>query len=71
MRFPLSFYDFSIWVTIVAIIILFTSEILQPKYKPKGIHIDTVRLRKVALMVSLLFLVTTSIIIVDIILWMV
>jgi hypothetical protein len=59
MNFPLSLSDVSLWLAVMAIILLITSELLysSPKYSAR-IAIDKKRLRIVALVLGLGFLVT-------------
>jgi hypothetical protein len=57
---PLSYWDFSLWTAVVAIILLVTSELLSPYYGITGININRGRLRLVALIVALVFLGTVA-----------
>ena len=68
MSFPLNFWDISLWLAISAIILLITSEILSPHYGKINILINRNRLRNVALMVSILFLLTLAILIINMVL---
>ena len=68
MIFPLSFWDISLWLAITAIILLITSEMLSPRYGKINIHINKKRLRNAALAVSILFLITVAIRVINIIL---
>ena len=61
MSFPLNFWDISLWLAISAIILLITSEMLSPHYGKINILINRNRLRNVALVVSILFLVMLAI----------
>jgi hypothetical protein len=67
MRFPLSFWDISLWLAITAIILLITSELISPYYGKTNLLINKKKLRNVALTVSTLFLATVAIRIVNII----
>jgi len=68
MTFPLGLWDISLWLSITAIVLLITSELLSPYYERTNIYINTKRLRNAALTVSLLFLATVAIRIISIIL---
>jgi hypothetical protein len=68
MSFPLGFWDISLWLAITAIILLITLEMLSPKYGKINIHINRKRLRNVTLVVSILFLTTVAIRILNILL---
>lgn len=50
MVFPLSLYDFSLWLAVMAIILLFTSELLHysPEYYSR-VGIDKTLLRLIAI----------------------
>ena len=61
MRFPLGFYDISLWLAISSIILLATSELLSPYYGRTGLIIEKGRLRRVALVLGVLFLSTVAI----------
>ena len=68
MKFPLDFWDISLWLAITAIILLITSELLSPYYGKTNILISKKRLKNTALAVSILFLATVAIRIISIIL---
>jgi uncharacterized membrane protein len=61
MNFPLSFWDISLWLAFTAIILLITSEIISPFYGKTKILINKKRLRNVALVMSIIFLITVVI----------
>ena len=61
MSFPLVFSDLSLWLAVTAIILLVTSELLSPSYGNTNIYINNKRLRNAAVVVSILFLVTLAI----------
>jgi hypothetical protein len=67
MGFPLGFWDISLWLSITAMILLATSELISPYYGKTKLLINKKRLRNVALTVSILFLVTVAARIVNII----
>ncbi|MFX0133288.1 MAG: hypothetical protein ACFFDN_06570 [Candidatus Hodarchaeota archaeon] len=67
MQLPLGFYDLSLWLTFSVIILYITSEFFNPLYGQKGILIDKDRLRIVALILGILFLLTNALRIVQII----
>jgi hypothetical protein len=64
--FPLSFEDLSILLAITAISLLIMSEVLYPYFGFK-VLINTKRLRRVAIIFSIAFLVTVTIRVVNII----
>jgi len=66
MSFPLSFWDISLWLAITVVILLITSEMLSPYYGKINIHISRKKLRNVALGLSILFLATVVIRIINI-----
>mgnify|MGYP001099491669 CR=1 FL=1 len=61
MRFPLSFWDVSLWLAITAILLLITSEMLSPRYGKINIRINRKRLKNAAFALSTLFLATVTI----------
>jgi hypothetical protein len=61
MRFPLSFWDISLWLAITGIILLITSELISPYYGKTSLLVNKKRLRNVAIIVSTLFLITVAI----------
>lgn len=66
MMFPLNFWDFSLLTAITAIILLITSEMLSPHYGRVNIKINRKRLKNAAFAVSIIFLATVAIRIVNI-----
>lgn len=67
MMFPLNFQDVSLFLAIIALILLIASELLLPYYGKINILINKKRLRNVAIMVSVFFLITVAIKIYEII----
>jgi len=67
MRFPLGFYDVSLWLAVAAIILLATSELISPHYGQTSLIIEKGRLRMAALILGVLFLATVAIRIYEII----
>jgi hypothetical protein len=67
MDFPLSFWDLSLWLAVTAIILLITSELISPHYGKTNLLINKKRLKKTSLTISILFLTTVAIRIVNII----
>lgn len=61
MQFPLSFLDISLFLAVIAIILLVTSELLSPYYGKRRILISKQRLKNVSLIVGILFIVTVII----------
>jgi hypothetical protein len=60
MEFPPGLWDVSLWLAIVAIILLATSELVSPYRGQTNLLIDKKRLRRVALVVGILFLMTLA-----------
>ena len=61
MRFPLGFYDISLWLAVTAIILLATSELLSTKYGKTSLIIEKNNLKTAALILGILFLSTIAI----------
>jgi hypothetical protein len=61
MTFPLGFWDVSLWLAVTAIILLITSEMLSPYYGKINIHINKKRLKNAGLAVSMAFLFTVGV----------
>lgn len=59
MQFPLSISDIGLWIAVMAIILLVTSELISPYSEHFGdFVIDKTRLRLVALILGAAFMVT-------------
>jgi len=67
MRFPLSFWDISLWLAVTAVILLATSELISPYYGKTNLLINKKRLRGAALLLGTLFMITVLIRIYEII----
>lgn len=61
MLFPLTFWDVSLWLAVTAIILLATSELISPRYGKTSLIIEKRRLRQAALLLGILFMLTTVI----------
>ena len=61
MRFPLTFWDISLWLAITAIILLITSELTSPDYGHTKLLIEKRKLRAATVVISILFMVTIAI----------
>jgi len=61
MEFPLTFWDTSLWLAITAIILLATAELISPYYGQTNLLIEKRRLRQVALLLGVLFMITVAI----------
>ncbi|EMR73656.1 hypothetical protein MCGE09_00571 [Thaumarchaeota archaeon SCGC AB-539-E09] len=61
MQFPLGFHELSLWLAVTSIILLTTSELLSPDYGRTELQIEKGRLRRVAFVLSILFLSTVAI----------
>jgi hypothetical protein len=68
MQFPLTFWDISLWLAIISIILLVTAELVSPYYGQTNLLIKKKRLRRVALIMGVLFLITVAIRVASIIL---
>lgn len=67
MQVPLSFWDFSLWLAVTAIILLVTSELISSYYGKTNLLVERKKLRNVAFTISILFLITVIIRIYEII----
>jgi hypothetical protein len=61
MYFPLSLGGISPWLAVTAIILLITSELISPYHGKTSLLINRKRLRNVALITSIMFLITIAI----------
>ena len=61
MSFPLSFWDISLWLAVISIFLLVTSELSSPRYGRINMPINNKRLRRIALAMGLFFLMTVCI----------
>jgi hypothetical protein len=68
MIFPLNIWDISLLLAITAIILMITSQLLNPYYGKVNLKINRARLRNSALATSILFLATVALKIISIIL---
>jgi len=68
MSFPLDFWDISLLLAIIAIILLITSEMLSPYHGKINIRVNRKKLKNAAFAVSILFLATVAIRIISIVL---
>ena len=57
-QFPLTFWDVSLWLAVVAIILLITSELISPYYGRTNLLIEKKNLRTVSLIVGIMFIAT-------------
>ncbi|UCC27845.1 MAG: hypothetical protein JSW29_07255 [Candidatus Bathyarchaeota archaeon] len=58
MQFPLSFADMTLWLAIMSIILLATSELISPYYGRTNLLVEEGRLRAVALTVGIMFILS-------------
>ena len=61
MQLPLTFWDFSLWLTVVTIILLATAEIISSYYGEATLFIEKNRLEIAALILGLLFMFTVAV----------
>jgi hypothetical protein len=67
MNFPLTFWDISLWLAVTAIILLIASELISPYYGKTNLLINKKRLKNTSLTISILFLTTAAIRIINMI----
>jgi hypothetical protein len=58
MTFALDLIETSLFLAVIAIILLITSEIISPYYGKTGILIEKQRLRKISLITVFIFIIT-------------
>jgi hypothetical protein len=58
MAFPLNLVEMSQLLAIIAVILLATSELISPNYSRIHIQIDKKKLKRISLMVAILFLIS-------------
>jgi hypothetical protein len=61
MQIPLTFWDISLWLAVTAIILLITAELISPYYGQTNILINKKKLKNIALITAILFLITVAI----------
>jgi len=61
MQFPMGFWDISLWLAVTAIILLATAELISPYYGRTNLIIEKKRLKQVALLLGVLFLITVAV----------
>jgi hypothetical protein len=61
MQIPLTFWDISLWLAVTAITLLITAELISPYYGQTNLHINKKNLKKAALIMGILFLITVAI----------
>jgi hypothetical protein len=61
MQIPLGFWDVSLWLAVTAIILLITAELISPYYGQTNLRINKKKLKNVALVLGILFLITVAI----------
>jgi len=61
MQIPLSFWDFGLWLAVVAIILLATAEIISSYYGEATIFVEKSRLEIAALILGLIFIFIVAI----------
>jgi len=61
MQMPLTFWDISLWLAVTAIILLITAELISPYYGRTSLLIREERLKNIALITAILFLITVAI----------
>lgn len=61
MNFPITFDDISLWIAITAIILWITLEVILVRYEKTKYRIERKKLKKITLMISILFMLTVVI----------
>lgn len=61
MQFPLTFWDMSLWLAVIAIILLATSELLSHDSGQTSLLVDKKKLKNVAIGTAILFLCTVAV----------
>ncbi|MGB9841314.1 MAG: hypothetical protein ACPLKZ_01165 [Candidatus Bathyarchaeales archaeon] len=61
MNFPLNFWDISLLLAIIALILLVTSEMLSPYHGKVNVLINKKKLKNTAIAIAILFLFTVAI----------
>lgn len=56
-----TFWDVSLWLAVTTIILLITAEVISPYYGQTNLCINKKRLKKVALIMGILLLITFAI----------
>jgi hypothetical protein len=67
MGIPLGLWDISLWLAVASIILLATAELISPYYGHLNLLIDKKKLRKVALLMGMIFLLTVAIRVISIV----
>ena len=60
MQIPLDFWNVSLWLAVTAIILLITAQLASAYDGPATLAIEKKRLRKAALVMGVLFLITVA-----------
>ena len=60
MQIPLDFWNVSLWLAVTAIILLITAQLASAYDEPATLLIEKKRLRKAALVIGVLFLITVA-----------
>jgi accessory gene regulator protein AgrB len=60
MQIPLDFWNVSLWLAVTAIILLITAQLASAYDGPATLLIEKKRLRKAALVMGVLFLITVA-----------
>jgi hypothetical protein len=61
MQIPLTFWDISLWLAVTAIILLITAELISPYYGQTNLLVNKKKLKNIALITAILFLITVAI----------
>lgn len=61
MNFPLNFWDISLLLAIIALILLVTSEMLSPYHGKVNVLINKKKLKNTSIAIAILFLFTVAI----------
>lgn len=61
MAFPISFWDIGLWISVITIVLLITLELTTPYSGQVNLAIERRRLRQVALILTIIFMLTVAI----------
>lgn len=61
MVFPMSFWDLGLWIAVITIILLITLELTTPYSGHVNLAIDRRRLRRITLILTIIFILTVAV----------
>lgn len=69
MNLPLTFFDFSLWIAIITIILLVTVQLLMSQIGKNHIRVNRKRLKKITYIMTILFIIISGVRIINAILF--